>query len=135
MKIKTKKDFIYSNFINKDIILVDIDRFRYINHEFGNKIGDLVINLFQEKLILIFGFENVFRFTGNEYLIFVEQKDIFNKLKKFNKEIKNTSFPKLINIKFSYSIEHYNPFDSFESQYKSLKDKIYEIKSKKIYKS
>lgn len=53
------------------LVLIDIDRFKDINDVFGHVFGDKVLVRVAKELTIVFGEENVFRFGGDEFVVFL----------------------------------------------------------------
>lgn len=52
------------------IILCDIDCFKMINDTYGHTVGDSCLKILSEELIQEFGYDSIFRFGGDEFIIF-----------------------------------------------------------------
>jgi diguanylate cyclase (GGDEF)-like protein len=64
-----RRDF--SNYLDKDIrvMMMDIDRFKEINDQYGHHMGDYVLSQVGTHLVDIFGSEYVYRYGGDEFLV------------------------------------------------------------------
>ena len=74
------------NFVGKDLaaILVDLDDFKSINDDFGHEVGDKALLFLSDCMKKAFGFENVYRYGGDEFVAMFEYtsvEDIENRLK------------------------------------------------------
>lgn len=65
------------------LVLIDVDKFKLINDNFGHQFGDSVLRRVAEALALIFGRERVYRFGGDEFACLLavnEQTELINHL-------------------------------------------------------
>ena len=72
-------------FVGKDlaVILVDIDDFKSINDDYGHEVGDKALVFLSECMYRAFGYENVYRHGGDEFvamLDYVSVEDIESRL-------------------------------------------------------
>ena len=66
-------------------IVIDLDNFKNANDKFGHSVGDEIIKECGLLLKNIFGEKNTFRISGDEYYIFISNKNFNNQLN----ELKN----------------------------------------------
>lgn len=68
-------------------IMIDIDNFKSINDTYGHSFGDYVLKTFG-KLIIQTGYDEVFRYGGEEFLIILKDKNI-NQAYKIAEKLRN----------------------------------------------
>jgi len=105
---------------NAKICLVDINNLKEINRKYGYiEGGDNVIIRVADILVSLFEFENVYRIGGDEFLIFVEEKD-YHKCKEDVED--------LFILTCSETLDNYQDIDEI---IKILDNKMIELKIKK----
>jgi diguanylate cyclase (GGDEF)-like protein len=102
------------------LVMVDLDKFKNINDQFGHLVGDSVLTHIASKLKTIC--PNVVRFGGDEFLMLFEAQtnaqNIKNELNALLEKLQNTSFKiSKGNFKtsFSYGVALFQKEDSLET--------------------
>lgn len=120
------------------LILIDIDRYKYINDKFGHPIGDIVLK--EVSLILteyIKTTDLATRWGGEEFLIFLPQTSINKayllaeniRLAIQNKVILADGFKIQVTASFGVSLLKDNLSNSFDSSYKAADVALYKAKN------
>jgi len=76
---------------NMGIIYCDVNGLKYTNDHFGHKAGDMLLVDFAKKLTIYFAKEEVYRISGDEFVIFVvngDKKYFFKKVIDFESDLK-----------------------------------------------
>ncbi|MGB9769712.1 sensor domain-containing diguanylate cyclase [Caldisericum exile] len=112
-------------------LMLDLDKFKYINDTFGHEIGDKALVAFSKALK-----ENlrqsdyIFRFGGDEFLIKLEEadgKEAFQIAKRLRETILSINIDGKINLSTSIGIKEYKG-ESLEDFLKSLDEALYQAK-------
>jgi diguanylate cyclase (GGDEF)-like protein len=81
------------------LMIIDIDNFKYINDTLGHTSGDkLLVNIGKKLLGLSDGNKSIYRISGDEFLVFVNQYKSVEEIENYSKEILN-----LLNLPFKIS--------------------------------
>lgn len=121
-------------------ILLDIDRFKSINDQFGHIVGDLVITAVADCLRRTFREgDTVFRLGGDEFAVFMPGADdpaVGQRcVRRLAQEISRVTIPEMAGspVTVSAGIACYTPGsgESFESLYQRADQLMYESKRKK----
>lgn len=64
------------NITNYSLLLIDVDRFKSINDQFGHSVGDIVLQEFSHLLQkTLRNIDKLFRWGGEEFLVIIEDED------------------------------------------------------------
>lgn len=114
------------------LVMIDINKFKYINDTYGHIVGDEVL-----KFISIRFLENIrsmdigVRFGGDEFLLVFPDasiNDIQKKMKIINEKLKDNSFD--FDVDISYGLSEFNGED-YINALKKADEKMYEMKKLK----
>lgn len=121
---------IIENGLNNGVFVVmDIDFFKNINDTLGHIEGDNVLSHFGKKIKRFFKDDVAFRYGGEEFVVFVENKDlkeVYNHVEDLRKDIQD--FPYKTKFTFSAGLATYCGGNALDSLDKADK-KLYEAKS------
>ena len=72
-RLALRKDF--SNYIGKNlyVVMADVDRFKQYNDWYGHEVGDRVLAGIGKLTLELFGYDSVYRYGGDEFLIILER--------------------------------------------------------------
>ncbi len=117
---------------NGVITFVDLDKFKYINDNFGHMVGDKVLLLIA-KMLGDLKDSKAIRYGGDEFIVVskldkLKAEDFFKKL---TQELAKKSFKyknKKFKINFSYGIEEFKKGDSFSDIVEKVDEVMYKQK-------
>jgi len=117
-------------------MMIDVDRFKYINDNFGHAEGDVVIKTFASLLMQArCGGEMVFRFAGDEFIVLKKTDapaglDLYiDRMTRLIGEF-NASSGKAYALSISYGTSFYDPqAPDFNGFMKTMDDRMYEMKA------
>ena len=120
----------------KNLIIVDLDNFKYVNDTFGHDIGDLVLKKLGYNLKQYFKNEPIGRWGGDEFLILSDKSknEIIKIFKELNSKIHSLqqSFDSSMNKKLSLSVGVCaNKNLTFEEKFKKADLALYKVKKNK----
>lgn len=122
------------------LVMLDIDKFKYINDTYGHLCGDYVI---KEIAHLLNNYIETFngwtcRYGGDEFIAVIENVSVrktYKIIKSLKNLIKNTNFiyeNNKINVTCSFGITHFNKDNvNFDKALKLVDDKLYIAKKNK----
>lgn len=118
------------------LALFDIDKFKSVNDTFGHIMGDVLLQEIAATLRKEFAYEaKIGRFGGDEFVVFVENSENFDKLKRQMQvvcaKVKEISEEKCdgLPISLSVGVAQYNKdADNFEELYKIADSRLYTVK-------
>ncbi len=116
------------------IVLIDLDRFKFINDSFGHQKGDEVLVGFAKLLSTkLREYDYYGRWGGDEFLLLLPSIDIETAhlvIKKLQNQVNQAEFQLGFNLSFSYGISEYSNNDSFDKLYKDVDKDLYKYKEK-----
>lgn len=75
------------------IAIVDLDSLKFINDEHGHRKGDMMLKSLATQLINSFGHDNVYRLSGDEFVVIVEnQSHAYVRLRRLQSKVLFFSF-------------------------------------------
>lgn len=105
------------------LLMLDIDHFKHINDTYGHDYGDIILKEVSVTLLnFIRNDDKVFRWGGEEFLIWLKEADIataFTIAERLRTTITSTRFPKNNTITVSIGIAEYSSSETFEEWFKS----------------
>lgn len=97
----------------KAVAILDIDRFKQINDQFGHAIGDETLVLFAQTIRLVLRQEDLFfRYGGEEFVIFVKNVDFeraYGVLERCREAIESRRFPQVGKVTVSIGFADLEP--------------------------
>lgn len=110
------------------IAILDIDKFKDINDQFGHAMGDETLVLFAQTIRSVLRQEDLFfRYGGEEFVIFVkdvEHEQALHVLERCRNSIENRSFPQIgsitVSIGFTNLDRNYHPLENLSKADKAL---------------
>ena len=116
-------------------ILLDVDKFKEINDEYGHDVGDKVLIRIAETLDKRFIEDNayVFRIGGDEFAVIIEncekeiEDTIVDRCEKINYEL-SVAKGKIPQISLSIGIAHGDEDDTTDSLFKKADNALYKVK-------
>lgn len=104
------------------LMMVDIDNFNYLNHEYGESAGDKVLYFIAQTIkAMIRESDKIYRFGGEEFAVLLarcDQKEAMNIAEKIRQKIEKTNLiymGKSVHITISIGVTVHNQGDTFES--------------------
>jgi len=124
-----EQDFFKDNGV---ITFIDLDKFKYINDNFGHIVGDKVLSLTAKMLSEIEESE-IIRYGGDEFIVVstLTKEKVKRFFEKLTVTLSKKSFKhqdKKFKIGFSYGIETFSKGDSFSSIVEKVDEIMYEQK-------
>lgn len=112
----------------KAVAILDIDRFKLINDQYGHAIGDETLVLFAQTIRLVLRQEDLFfRYGGEEFVIFVKDVDFeraYGVLERCREAIESRRFPQVgqvtVSIGFADLAPNTHPVDTLSKADKAL---------------
>lgn len=112
----------------KAVAILDIDRFKHINDQFGHAIGDETLVLFAQTVRLVLRQEDMFfRYGGEEFVIFVKDVDFeraYGVLERCRESIESRRFPQVgqvtVSIGFADLAPNTHPVETLSKADKAL---------------
>ena len=118
------------------ITFIDLDKFKYINDNFGHVIGDKVLTMTARMLKDIQNSE-VVRYGGDEFIVITKnltKNEVTKFFKNLVKVLSKKSFKhqdKKFKVGFSYGIEEFKKYDSFSEIVEKVDEIMYKQKRAK----
>ncbi|WP_421864553.1 transporter substrate-binding domain-containing protein [Motiliproteus sp.] len=115
------------------ILLLDIDRFKSINDQFGHRVGDEVLQLLSRSLVpLMRETDHLVRWGGEEFLILASDTPLeravilAEKLRQASEQIRVEEMPAFT---VSIGVAEYEPGQSFNQWYEAADKALYQAKA------
>jgi len=117
------------------ITFIDLDKFKYINDNFGHIIGDKVLSMITDLLKELDN-SSVIRYGGDEFIVIskLSYKEVKEFFEEKSKSLSRKSFKHKedkFKVGFSYGIEKFSKDDSFSSIVDKVDKVMYEQKKAK----
>ncbi|MCK5388406.1 MAG: GGDEF domain-containing protein, partial [Candidatus Izimaplasma sp.] len=138
---RVKTDEYLKNLVDRQnefsVIMIDLDKFKEVNDNFGHKEGDNVLKAFGIILTNVFNKDSlVSRFGGDEFLIVTHShtdKELLEYKKAISKELKNPTYLnehlKSLYFSFGYSFFKKNDSKTIDELIVEADNKMYEDKA------
>jgi len=112
----------------KSVAMIDIDNFKNINDTLGHQVGDEALLKISTHLRDSFKDTEIFRYGGDEFVIFSEEScgDTLDKLRRLNRRLTNVNLDLPLHISGGITSVGFN--SDMETALKTADDTLYEVK-------
>lgn len=114
------------------ILLIDLDRFKSINDQYGHDVGDAVLIQAVQIITSVLRIEDrVYRWGGDEFMILAPLTDIHGAARlaqRINDKFSASSFPKIGKLSVSIGCAQHFQFESHEDWFKRMDLTLYKAK-------
>ena len=115
-------------------LLIDIDRFKQVNDQYGHAAGDkVIVDIATAVSALVRKTDNIARWGGEEFAILVTNTGIRHALvlaEKVRKTVMEISFQKIETVTVSIGVAEYHPDENFQQWYERADRALYKAKRK-----
>ncbi len=74
------------------IAIIDLDSLKWLNDEINHRMGDFYLKTLAERLQVVFGAENVYRLSGDEFVVLGQDGELYRELHILQKHVTFFSF-------------------------------------------
>lgn len=115
-------------------LLIDIDRFKQVNDQYGHAAGDkVIVDIAKAVSALVRKTDNIARWGGEEFAILVTNTGISNAVilaEKVRKTVMKISFQEIPTVTVSIGVAEYYPDEIFQQWYERADRALYKAKRK-----
>ena len=118
------------------VMMVDLDKFKAINDNYGHQEGDRILKETAALLSDTFGLQHCYRFGGDEFLVIIPDideelfKERLDKMMKSKPEIKENGKTVQVGFSIGYVHEKLSDNDKLRKMFSSADELMYEAKMK-----